>query len=188
MSASRSARSTRASARPARPSARSAARATSRPAPPPPHCPYCAHAERFPVPETLLSAEAQFKLGEWLGERARSWQVKGQPRFFTYNGDSAPIWGEHAQHRCSGTTLHEAWVRSITRSLGIELERAARLLTLEWMEQDKTIDGKTRAEWKQALTGSLRRIAQLYQEIRRRRRSEASALAVLRAVVDTLPK
>jgi len=148
-----------------------------------PVCSFCPF-----MPVDFLSDDALRELTTRLIQRARKWQRRGLPPVFLYGRDSEPVWGDFASHRCSGTPLHILRIQPLRASLGVELERAARLLTLTWTEQDKTTDGHSRKEWEVSLAGVCWRVGQLYRELCRRRRAEASALAVLCELLDRLPE
>ena len=161
-------------------------RSTARKAPAPPTS-AAARAEAarafwFPLPLDLLPPQTQDLLAELLARRARAWQIKGQPRFFRYNGDSEPLLEDRQQRRFPGWTLREMRIATLRKLLGMELERALRLLTLPW-ESDK----EQRATQQQALTGTLRHIGQIYREFRRRYRGDAGAERALRDEMLRLP-
>ena len=104
---------------------------------------------------------------------------------FYYGRDSEPVWGDHAHYRCSGTILHIAGQGVLREGMGIDLERALRLLTVEWRPDGKTVDGWESNDWRAALASIFWRIGQHYREFARRK--GAGALDVLREEFARLP-
>ena len=137
------------------------------------------------APADFFSPEAWRLLSSLLQQRARDWQVAGQPRSFYYRQHSAPVWDETAHYRCSGAILHVARQGLLRAGMGIDLERALRLLTLEWQADGKTIDGRECDDWRDALTSAFWRIGQHYRELQRRK--GAGALEILREEMERLP-
>lgn len=137
------------------------------------------------VPEDFFSPEAWRLLSTELARRARDWQVKGLPYLFYYGGDSEPVWGDGAHYRCSGTTLHIARQSVLREGMGIDLERALRLLVTPWGPDGKTADGRESGEWRAALASVFWRVGQHFREFQRRK--GAGALDVLREEIERLP-
>lgn len=137
------------------------------------------------APADFFSPEAWRLLSSLLQQRARDWQVAGQPRSFYYQHHSEPVWDEAAHYRCSRATLHVARQGLLRVGMGIDLERALRLLTLEWRADGKTVDGRERDDWRAALTSVFWRIGQHYRELQRRK--GAGALDILREEIERLP-
>jgi hypothetical protein len=137
------------------------------------------------APADFFSPEAWRLLSSLLQQRAHDWQVAGQPRSFYYRQHSEPVWDEAAHYRCSGATLHVAGLGVLCLGMGIDLERALRLLTLDWRADGKTLDGRERDDWRAALISAFWRIGQHYRELQRRK--GAGALDMLREEVERLP-
>jgi hypothetical protein len=138
------------------------------------------------TPEDFFSPEAHALLTELLITQAQRWQGEGAPPIFYYGRESEPLWGEYAQHRCSGTTIRIAGRDILCECLCMDLERGVRLLTLEWTDAENlTADGHTLEAWRLALSGVFWRIGQLYREWVRRK-GEASAQETLRLAMKTL--
>jgi hypothetical protein len=165
-----------ASAARARVAARSKGRGTSRRKPRPP---------QPVVPQDFFSPDAHALLTDLLITRAAHWQGAGAPPIFYYSRDSEPIWGDFAQHHCSGTTIRIACQRVLYDCLCMDLERGLRLLTLTWTADGTTMDGHTCEEWRGALAGVLWRVGQLFREVTRRK-GAAGAQEVLRLATETL--
>jgi hypothetical protein len=91
--------------------------------------------------------------------------------------DSEPFWGPGARRLCSKTTLRLVRIALLRRLLQMEIERALRLLLLDWRTASLAAEGHSSAEWQDALDGTLCRIGQVYCEFARRwkRQSEARA-------------
>jgi hypothetical protein len=166
---------TRAAAHPAR-AARSKTRASAR----------RKKAPRFRprAPEDFFSVEAWRLLTDELKTRAREWQVDGLPLLFSYGPDSEPEWDDFAYHRCS-SVIYIASQATLRESMGIDLERVLRLLTLPWGPDGKTIGGRESGEWRAVLASTFWRIGQVYRELTRRK--GAKALDVLREEIERLP-
>ena len=73
----------------------------------------------------------------------------------------------------------------LREGMGIDLERALRLLTVEWQPDGKTVDGWESDDWRAALASIFWRIGQHYREFARRK--GAGALDVLREEFARLP-
>jgi hypothetical protein len=81
--------------------------------------------------------------------------------------------------------LHIAGQGVLREGMGIDLERALRLLTVEWGTDGKTLEGWDSAAWRAALASIFWRVGQHYREFERRK--GAGALGVLREEFACLP-
>jgi hypothetical protein len=142
-------------------------------------------AARWQVPADLLPFEAQQAFAGWLARRLailHKYEVFPARR---YGSDSAPLPPERALHVLAPSRLRRwslAWLRAL---LGIEIERMQTLLLGVWDDPPRPVCAEP-AAWQVALTGALRRIGQVYQELERRKSAEV-ALAALREEIDALP-
>jgi hypothetical protein len=137
------------------------------------------------TPNDFFSQQAQKLLSDLWATRAVRWQGEGAPPLYFYGRDSEPMWDADAQHRCSGTTLRIARKGTLYECLCIDLERGLRLLTLDWTQGDKPVDGYEVEEWRRALAGVCWRVGQVYRELVRRK-GEDEAQEVLRRAMETL--
>jgi hypothetical protein len=137
------------------------------------------------APADFFSSETYALLVDLLASRAQRWLVDRLPPLYFYPRDSVPLWGDYAQHRCSGTTLRAVGRRLLCESLCVDLERGLRLLTLPWTAQGTTPDGHGPEEWRLSLAGVLWRVGQLYRELARRS-GEEGAREIVRLAMETL--
>ncbi|HEY7355447.1 MAG TPA: hypothetical protein VH590_03240 [Ktedonobacterales bacterium] len=137
------------------------------------------------LPLALLSEAFQLLLMDVLAGCALRWQEYDLPFVPFFWGDSEPLWGEAGQRRCPGTVLRQMRMHGLRLLLGMELERALRLLLVTWTPEDRTPDGHTSLERQEALAGTLGRVAQVCRELTRRR-GEEWAMQVARELLEAL--
>lgn len=138
-----------------------------------------------PTPLGMLSEAAQLLLMDLLAACALRWQEYDLPFVPFFWDDSAPLWGEAALRRCLSTILRQMRMQSLRVLLGMELERALRLLLVTWTPDDLTPDGHTPLERQEALAGALGRVGQVCRELTRRR-GETGAMQIAREVLEAL--
>ncbi|HLV98146.1 MAG TPA: hypothetical protein VKT82_05660 [Ktedonobacterales bacterium] len=117
----------------------------------------------------LLPDAALDLLHGFLISHALLWQKAGEPPIFTYGEDSAPQWGQFLGMACPATLLRKMAIGVVCGMLGMEVERALRLLVLDWTSDGKDAAGKTADERHLALSKSLWRVGCLYRDLERRR-------------------
>jgi hypothetical protein len=80
---------------------------------------------RPPRPQTpvdFFSSETYALRVDLLASRAQRWLADRLPPLYFYPRDSVPLWGDYAQHRCSGTTLRAVGRRLLCESLCVDLD------------------------------------------------------------------
>ncbi len=137
------------------------------------------------LPLALLSESFQLLLMDLLAVCALRWQEHDLPYVPFFWADSEPLWGEAGQRRCPGAVLRQMRMHGLRLLLGMELERALRLLLVTWTPEGKTSDGHTSLERQEALAGTLGRVAQVCRELARRR-GEDWAMQVARELLEAL--
>ena len=142
--------------------------------------PACSPATRPRVPEGFFSAEAQALLVGMLTQRAAFWQRQSDPPIYFYGCQSTLLWGAEAARRWERRSLRRAKRWTLCEELSVDLERGLRLLTLE-----RTAEGHTLGEWREALAGVLWRVGQIYRELARHE-GEAGAQTTLLLAIDAL--
>ena len=120
----------------------------------------------------LLPEAALDLLHDFLMRHALLWQKAGAPPIFTYGEDSAPQWGKYLAMACPASLLRKMTIGVICGMLGMEVERALRLLTLDWTSDGLEAAGKKDEERFLALSKSLWRVGCLYRDLERRRRGD----------------
>ncbi len=134
----------------------------------------------------LLPDAALDMLRHFLLSHAVMWQRIGEPPIFTYGEDSAPQWDMFLGMACPATLLRKMSIGVVCGMLGMEVERALRLLTLDWTSDGAAAAGKSDEMRHLALSKSLWRVGCLYRDLQRRRRGDGP-LQLLAAELRAIP-
>ncbi len=129
------------------------------------------HSYKLSAAELLPDAALDL-LHDFLMRYALLWQKAGEPPIFTYGEDSAPQWGQFLGMACPASLLRKMTIGVICGMLGMEVERALRLLTLDWTSDGLEAAGKKDEVRHLALSKSLWRVGCLYRDLERRRRGD----------------
>jgi hypothetical protein len=134
----------------------------------------------------LLPPEALALIHKVLLARALSWQYLGEPPWTRFGDDSAPLWDNRICMPVPTTIVRELDIDTVALLMGMELERALRLLMLDWTSDREEAAGKDDEVRHLALSQTLWRVDCYYRDLQQRRRG-AGPLKLLEAELLALP-